>query len=470
MNVRRVLFGLAAASLFLAPVFAPSLAQAADVKVLDIGKGQQVWFSEDHTLPMIAITASIPAGSAYDPAGKEGLATFAAALLDEGAGKMDAHAFQTAMSDHAIRLSASPDHDSLVISMVTLSENANEAFRLLGLALSKPRFDESAINRVRQQILASLKQSASEPNSVAGRAFTRLFFRNHPYGHSVSGNLDSVVTINRADLRAFAKTHWVKAGLQVAISGDVDAATAKKLLREAFGKLPNTKPPSIADMKNPGAPGIHRVALPVPQSTIIFGLPGIKHSDPDFLISYVANNILGGGGFSSRLMNEVREKRGLTYGISTGVVPYAHGGVIIGQVATKNASVRETIKVVRETMKKFAEDGPTAKELADAKTYLTGSFPLAFDSNTGITAQLNTFQRGGLSVGYIEKRNALINAVSLSDVRRVAARLFNPAKLTIVVAGPLGAAKPASQPASKPATQPAAPGPGTEPAAKAAAQ
>lgn len=457
MNIRRGLLGLAASVLF----FVPALAHAADVKTLNIGKSQQVWFSEDHTLPMIAITASIPAGSVYDPAGKAGTAMFAAALLDEGAGKMDAHAFQMAISDHAIRLSASPDRDSLVISMVTLTDNADEAFRLLGLALSKPRFDESAIARVRQQIIASLKQSATEPNSVASRAFTNLFFRNHPYGHSVDGTLDSVVTINQADLRNFAKSHWVKAGLQVAISGDVDAATAKKLLIEAFGKLPSTKPPSLPDVKNPGAPGIHRVALPVPQSTIIFGLPGIKHSDPDFLIAYVDNNILGGGGFSSRLMNDVREKRGLTYGISTGVVPYALGGAIVGQVATKDASVAETIKVVRATMRKFAKQGPTEKELTDAKTYLTGSFPLAFDSNTGITAQLNTFQRGGLSVDYIEKRNDLINAVTLSDARRVAARLFNPAKMTIVVAGPLGAAKPASNSAS--------PGPGGKPEPKAAA-
>jgi zinc protease len=171
----------------------------------------------------------------------------------------------------------------------------------------------------------------------------------------------------------------------------------------------------------------------------MFGLPGIKRSDPDFIPAYVANYILGGGSFSSRLMNEVREKRGLTYGISTGFAPYKEGGLWIGQVATKKASMRQTIKVLRATMKTFAAHGPTDKELADAKTYLTGSFPLAFDSNVGIASQLNVFQSEGLGVDYVKKRNSLIEAVTAADVRRAARRLLTPKKLTVVVAGTLPA-------------------------------
>jgi len=175
----------------------------------------------------------------------------------------------------------------------------------------------------------------------------------------------------------------------------------------------------------------------VPQPSAVFGLPAIKRDDKDFVPAYVANYILGGGGFSSRLMNDVREKRGLTYGISTSLAPYREAGLWVGQVASKKTSMRETIKVVRATMKKFATQGPTDKELADAKTYLTGSFPLAFDSNVGIASQLNTFEVLGLPVDYMEKRDAMIEAVTAADVARVAGRLFDPAKLTVVVAGTL---------------------------------
>jgi zinc protease len=173
----------------------------------------------------------------------------------------------------------------------------------------------------------------------------------------------------------------------------------------------------------------------VPQPTIEFGQPGILRADKDFIPAYVANYILGGGGFSSQLMKEVREKRGLTYGIDTDLNTYSKAGVFVGQVATKKESVKQTIDVIRQVMNSFAEKGATASELTDAKTYLTGSYPLAFDSNTGIAAQLNAFQRVGLSSDYITKRNDMIEAVTLDDIKRVAKRLFNPAKMTIVVGG-----------------------------------
>lgn len=418
-------------------VLLPSAAFAVDVQTLDIGKGAEVWYVEDHTLPMIAMSATLPAGSACDPADKAGLASFAAALLDEGAGKLRSQAFQSALNSRGIRLSVSADRDHLSIGLVTLKSHAKEAFRLLGLALAHPRFDGDAVARVRAQILAGLQQSEEQPGTVAARAFFRDMFHGHPYAHPVDGDPASIRAITVADLKAFAKTHWVRARLHIAVSGNVDADTLKALLHSAFGPLPGKAPPLPPPAKRIGAPGLHVIAMAVPQPNAVFGLPGIKRADPDFIPAYVANYILGGGGFSSRLMADVREKRGLTYGISTGLAPYNEAGLWLGQVATKKASMRETIKVVRATMKAFAENGPTDQELADAKTYLTGSFPLAFDSNVGIAAQLNTFQSEGLPVDYVENRNALIEAVTADDVQRAAKRLFNPARLTVVVAGTL---------------------------------
>jgi zinc protease len=470
MRVLRVLlFAIAALAL-------PAAANAVAVKNLDMGPNVQVWYVEDHTLPMISMTAALPAGSAYDPASRPGLANFTADLLNEGAGNLDSQAYQTALSNRAIRMSISPERDYLVISILTLSENAKEAFRLLGLALTRPRFDADAISRVRTQLVAAIREEDEDPSTVAAKGFFSTFFKGHPYGHPVSGDLNSVAHIDRNDLRSFARSHWVRNGLRISVSGDADAETLKMLIGSAFGQLPSRWPPAVPPVKHMGAPGMHLIAMPVPQPTAIFAVPGLLRSDRDFIPGYVANYILGGGGFSSRLTQEVREKRGLTYGVSTAMESFRKAGIVVGQVATRAGAMRQTIDVVRATMRDMVANGPTDKELADAKTYLTGSFPLAFSSNVGIASQLNAFQRSGLPIGYVEKRNALINAVTAADVKRVASRLFQPAKLTIVIGGSLqgptappkplpGAEKPAA-PAMPPA-RPLAPkttAPGPKPA------
>lgn len=415
-------------------------ARAADVKALRAPRGEQVWYVSDHTLPMIAMSAAIPAGSAYDPPGKDGLASFAADLLDEGAGTMNANAFHTALGNRAIRLSVSIERDYLVISLVTLTDNAKDAFRLLGLALSKPRFDADAIARVRAQMLASIAQDDEDPPTVAAKAFYRAYFHDHAYAHSVGGDAQTIDGITQADLKAFAAGHWTRGDLRIAVSGDVDAATLTQLLASAFGRLPATTPAPTAWPAHPGQPGVQVVAMPVPQPTVVFGLPGLLRNDRDFIAAYVANYILGGGGFASRLTDEVRVKRGLTYDISTSLDSMKRAGLVAGEFATKQQSVYPAIAVVRDVLKNFAESGPTDKELADAKTYLTGSFPLAFSSNVGIVAELNGFQQVGLPIDYLQKRNGLIEAVTAADVRRAARRLFNPRAMTIVIAGtPQGA-------------------------------
>jgi zinc protease len=444
--MKRFLAPIALTLLFAMP--APA-ARAANIQNIDLGKNAEVWFAEDHTVPIVSFNISLPAGSAYDPAGKAGLASFTASMMDEGAGGLDSKAFHEALANRAISFSARAERDYLVISISTLKENAPEAMHLLQLALTRPRFEADALARVRAQIIQSLQQDDAEPPRVAGRAFMRDFFGGHAYAHPVTGEIGSVSSVTATDLRNFAHSHWTKYGLKVAVAGDITAPVLTRLLGDTFLPVSGAVPPALPNVGRLGAPGVHVVPLPVPQPSVYFGLPGIMRQDPDFIPGYVANYILGGGGFSSRLMDEVREKRGLTYGISTSLTSYSKASVMVGSVATRADAVRQTIQVVRDTLAEFAVGGPTQQELDDAKTYLTGSFPLAFASNNGTASQLGTFQRQNLDIGYVARRNSLIQAVTLADVKRVAKRLFDPARLTVVIGG-----SPAENRGAKPAPLP----------------
>ncbi|HWU55509.1 MAG TPA: pitrilysin family protein, partial [Rhizomicrobium sp.] len=314
-------------SIFALTLLAVVPARAANIQNLDLGKAAEVWFAEDHTVPVISFNISLPAGSAYDPAGKAGLAAFTSAMIDEGAGDLDSKAFHEALANRAISFSARPERDYLVISISTLKENAPEAMHLLQLALTRPRFDNDALSRVRAQIIQSLQQDQVEPQRVASRGFSREFFGGHAYAHPVTGEIATISAITAQDLRNFAHTHWVKNGLKVAVAGDITAPALTKLLATTFLPVSGAAVPPLPNVGRLGAPGVHVLPLPVPQPTAVFGLPGVMRQDPDFIPGYVANYILGGGGFSSRLMDEIRVKRGLTYGVSTSLNAYNKAAV-----------------------------------------------------------------------------------------------------------------------------------------------
>ncbi|MDR3528230.1 MAG: pitrilysin family protein, partial [Rhizomicrobium sp.] len=366
-----------------------------------------------------------------------GMAALAAYLLDEGAGDMNADAFQSALAARGIRLEVSPARDTVTVSLMTLSANAKEAFRLLGLAVTKPRFDPEAVTRVRLQMMQSFDVSREDPNAVAERGFYSLYFGPYTYGRPVQGEPRSLAAISANDLKAFAKSHWVQGGLKIAVAGDISAAALAPLLKSSFGALAETTPALPPPPLRVGAAGLHILPLEVPQPAIFFGQPGMLRRDRDYLAGVIANYILGGAGSGSRLTHEIREQRGLTYDVSTDLVPYNRAGLLLGTVSTRRDAVRQTITLLKETMRKFASEGPTEQEMAEAKDYLNGSFPLAFTSNADIASQLNSFQQLGLPLDYLDRRADLIAAVSREDVRRVARRLFDPEKLTIVVAGSL---------------------------------
>jgi zinc protease len=418
-------------------------ALASSPRVLDIGPAATVWFQEDHTVPMVAVTVALPAGSVYDPQGKEGLAAFAAYMLNEGAGPLSSVAYQAEIANRGIQLGMTPDRDWLILTLNTTTPQTRDAFRLLALALQHPRFDADAVTRVRAQMLQSVQEDAQDPTAVAADRFYAVYFAGHPYAHPVTGTTAGLDAVTAADLKAFAAAHWVKAGAKISVAGDIDAAHLTALLHATFDPLPAVAPPAPRPVHPPVHASETVVTLNVPQPTAVFGLPGLKRSDPDYLAAYVANDIVGGGGFSSRLTDEVREKRGLTYGISTGLSDFRGGGLLIGQVATRNDAMDASLTVTRQVLADFAAHGPTPAELADAKTYLTGSYPLAFASNAGIAGQLNAFERVGLPLDYVARRNGLIAALTLDQVKRAAARLFDPARLTVVVGGSIKSAAPA---------------------------
>jgi zinc protease len=410
-------------------------AGATTIKTLSALKGATVWFVEDHTVPMLAMEVSLPAGSAYDPPGKFGLASFAGSLLDEGAGNLDSKAFHNALANRAINLSVTAERDYLTIALVCQSSDAKEAFRLLGLALRHARFDAEAVSRVRAQMLQNIQEENEDPGNVAEKAFAGAYFAGHPYAHSPDGDPAGLNAINVDDLRNFVHAHWVRGGLKISLSGDTNPQTASALIVSAFTGLPGGMPPAVPSFARSSKAAVSVVNMDVPQPNAVFGLKGVTRSDPDYVPSYVANYILGGADFSSRLTDEVRVRRGLTYDVSTDVYAFRRASVIEGKVATRRDSIRQSVGIIRDVFKKFSVSGATEQELTDAKTYLTGSFPLSFASNASIASQLGSFQQQGLGPDYIARRNDLINAVTLDDIRRVAKRLFDPSNLIVVIAG-----------------------------------
>ena len=430
LNTLRVLL------VFFAFAATAASASAIEIKEVRSAKGITAWLVEDHTIPLIAMNFSFAGGAAADPQDKRGLAYVLSGMLDEGAGELESKEFQARLEDLAMRLSFEAGHDEFSGSLQTLSKNRDASFEMVGLALTAPRFDEKPLDRVRGQILLSLRRDGEDPETIAGAEWMRTMFRDHPYAKRSKGSLEGVKAVTGKDLHDLSQRLFARDTLMIAVVGDIDEDTLKRLLDETFGGLPKKSAmPSIPEADIAKGPSITVVDRDIPQSVIRFGHASIKRDDPDFLVAYVVNHILGSGGFGSRLMEEVREKRGLSYGVYTTLYPLDQGGLFFGSAATVNDRVTETIAVVRTELKRMAEEGPTEEELATAKTYLTGSYALRFDSNRKIAGQLLGIQREKLGIDYVEKRNDLVNAITLEDVRRVAKRIIDADGLIFTIVG-----------------------------------
>lgn len=397
--------------------------------------GIEAWLAEEHALPMIVMNFAFRGGAKLDPPGRLGLAHLAASTITEGAGDMDSQAFQTRLEELAIQLGFQADQDAFHGVVKTLTQNRAEAFRLLKLALSQPRFDEEPIGRIKAQILADLREDEENPEEIASKAWFAAAFPDHPYGRPAKGEPDQVKQISAGDLRQFIKNQFIRDRLLITVAGDIGAEELGRLLDEAFGGLAADGAAALEESVTPKADQTIAIKRDIPQTVIMFGLPGLLRKDPDFIPAYVMNYILGGGGFSSRLTTEIREKRGLAYSVYSYLMPLQQSGLFVGGVATQNERAGETVKILRQELDRLRDGGVSEKELEDAKTYLTGSFPLHFDSNAKIAEQLNGLQLEGLGVDYLERRNELLRAVTREDVSRVARRLLNGENLLVVSVG-----------------------------------
>ena len=426
---------VAAAALAALVVVAPARAANKVQEVTSPG-GITAWLVEDHSLPVVTLDVSFRGGAALDPKGKAGLATLTADLLDEGAGDLDSQAFQGKLQDLAASLQAGASPDDIGISMRTITANLSPALDLLRLSLTVPRFDETAVARVRGQLAAEIAHDVRDPHYIAQRLWWRNAFGDHPYAGSIQGTAESIARVGAADLHKFVHDRFARDAMVIGVVGDIAPATLKGLLDGTFSALPaHADPAKVPDVAAAARDALLLAKLPIPQSVVAFGQPGIKRDDPDWYAAFAVNHILGGGGFDSRLTEEVREKRGLAYSVTTGLDPLRHSAVILGNVATENSRVGESIDIIRAEWRRMREQGPTAKELADAKTFLTGSFPLSLDSTGRIAAVLVVMQRDKLGIDYLDRRRALIDAVTVDDAKRVARRLLDPDALSFVIVG-----------------------------------
>lgn len=414
-----------------------TLPAVAEVKIQEVTSpgGIKAWLVEEHGIPFTALEVRFRGGTSLDPAGKRGATMLMASLLEEGSGKLDSRGFAEAREALAARFGFDADADAVSVSAQMLTENRDQAAALLHKALTDATFDQPSIDRVKDQIRSIIQSHASDPDQIAGDMAAHALFGDHPYGSSDLGTLDSVGALTRDDVVAARAAALSRDRLFVSAAGDINPADLGKLLDQLFDGLPATGGPQVAEA-GPSFDGkVHVAPFDTPQSVVSFAQPGIALTDKDYFAAALLNQIVGGDGFTARLMNQVREKRGLTYGISTHLVVMDHAAYWQGGFASANAKAGGAVKVVRQVWADTAAKGVTDKELKAAKTYMTGSYPLRFDGNDKIAGILVGMQMVGLPSDYVAHRNGLIEAVTLADVNRVARQLMAPDKLSFTVVG-----------------------------------
>lgn len=414
----------------------PFSAHAVDVTRVVSPGGIEAWLVEDHANPLVSMNFAFEGGTELDPPGKSGLANLAASTMDEGAGDLDSQAFQRSLTDNAITLRFKAGLDIFSGHVKTLTETEGQAFELLRQALSDPRFDDEPVARLKSQIQAGIRNDSEDPSTLAYDTLFKGFFPGHGYARRSNGTEQSVAAITRDDLFAFVAEHLARGNLKIGVVGDITPERLGTVLDRTFGHLPaNTNVTPAPDIAARAKGRISIIEKDLVQSTIVFGHAGLKRDDEDYYVALVMNHILGGGSFTSRLYEEVREKRGLAYSVGTSLYPLDHAGLIVGSSGTENARVGETIAIIQAEWRRLAAGDLAVQEVDDAKTYVTGSFPLTFTSTGKIARVLVAMQANDLGIDYLDRRNAYIGAVTLADVKRLAAKILRADALDIVVVG-----------------------------------
>lgn len=416
----------------------PAHAGILDIKDVKSQGGLSAWLVEDHTVPVISLRFMFKgSGSALDPADKQGLARMLSNTMDEGAGDLNSQQFQEALNDHSISLSFSATRDNFGGTVQTLAKHKEEAFRLLALALTKPRFDQEAIERMRLANLSRIKSDMTDPDWIAARLMNATIFEGHPYAMNSGGTLSSLPRITADDLRAKVKGDLTQDRLLISVAGDITAAELAELLDKTFGGIEKVaaKPVTSTDVKFPAKAQVVLFERDIPQTVVQMSLPGISWIDPDYYAAEVMNFVFGGAGFGSRLMEVIREKRGLTYGIYSGLAHSDYANTLSIGASTRSETTKELLDLTAQQMNEMRQNPITAKELKNAVTYLTGSVPLDLTSTDKISGYMITFQSEGLPKDYLDMRERELKAVTIADVMRVSAHLLSPAQMTTILVG-----------------------------------
>ena len=423
--------------LFLALTFLiVNTAQAVDIQEVVTPKlGIKAWLVESHTLPMVNVNISFKAGSVFDMEDKNGIASLTASLLSEGSGDMDAATFTKEIEKLGGLFSTGAGKLSSTISMRMLSENKEKSFALIGQAITNPRFDAEDFERVKDAKITSIQVASQNSSHVAHKLLKEHLYENHPYGHPAGGTESSLQNLSRFDVKRFYDRNYHLKNMVVSVVGDIQAAELATYLDEIFsgfkeGEVENEFPTQTPDV----TPVVVKQEMNVPQSTVYLAHKGITRENPDYYAVYFMNYILGGGGFNSRLMEEIREKRGLAYGVYSYFEPMPGGGSFIASVSTKNADAPTSIRLIKEEMERLKQ-GVSDAEYEGAMSYLKGSFPLRLDSSSKVLGYLNTMQLENLGMDYLDMWTTRIGKVTKEDVKRMANKYLHPENLMTVVVG-----------------------------------
>ncbi|MCC5970450.1 MAG: insulinase family protein [Pararhodobacter sp.] len=422
-------------SLSLALAFATPLHAEIDIQPVTTDQGFTAWLSEERSIPFVAIELIFPGGANLDPDGAEGAVALMIDLLSEGAGELDAQDYAAALESLAGGVSFSAGRDSVSLTIRALTENRDAVVDLARLALMEPRFDEGSLARARAQQLSSLERAARNPNTIASRAFNEMAYDGHPYARATDGTSETVADLTREDITAAHQTALTRDRVLVGAAGDISADELGVILDRLLAELPEatTPLPDYADFTAP--PGVTVIPHDGPQSVIAFGHAGLPRDDDDFMAAFLMNEIFGGGRFGTRLMTELRETRGLTYGVGTSLASAAHGDSFQGRLSTENARVGEVVQLLRDEWEWLASGSITEEDLARIKTYLTGAYPLRFEGNGSIASILASMQFQGFDIDYVNIRNDLVRDVTLEDIHRVSERVIQPDALHFVIVG-----------------------------------
>lgn len=432
----------------------PLMARSA-VKIQEVKSesGITAWLVEDYSVPIIATRFAFRGGSVQDPSGKDGLTYLMSGLFDEGAGDLEREAFQERLDDSGAEMSFDSSSDAFYGSMRVIADQADEGFALLAMAVQKPRFDAEPIDRIKAQILQGIAANSRDPSTLAGIAWDEAVYGSHPYGRRDEGTPETLTPLTRDDLVAQHRNLFARDNLIVGVVGAIDAETLKRRLDEVFAPLPEHATLAEVPQADIKFGQSLRVDYDLPQTTIRLAYPGLPRSDPAFFAAYLMNEVLGGGTFSSRLFEEVREKRGLAYGVGSSLVSQRYANTLSIGTSTRSDRADETLKIVLDEVKRMADEGPTQEELDAVKRYTVGAYAINnLDSSRGIAATLVELQLQELGIDYIERRESLIDAVTLDQVKAEAKKLLSAEPIVMRV-GP----KEGSAAANAPAPEPVAP-------------